>query len=76
MVKLVRERIGPVAAFKNAIVVASLPKTRSGKVLRATMRSIADGNEYKMPATIENPAVLVDVAALINDHIKANSVVA
>jgi len=73
VVKLVRERIGPVAAFKNAIVVAGLPKTRSGKVLRATMRSIADGNEYKMPATIENPAVLVDVATLINDHIKANS---
>ncbi len=53
-----RERIGPVAAFKTAIVVERLPKTRSGKILRGTMRRIADGEEYTMPATIDDPAIL------------------
>ena len=57
-VGLVRERIGPVAAFKTAAVVERLPKTRSGKILRGTMRRIADGEEYATPATIEDPAVL------------------
>ena len=60
-VSLVREHIGPVAAFKNAIVVDRLPKTRSGKILRGTMRKIADSEEYKMPATIEDPAVLDEI---------------
>jgi AMP-binding enzyme C-terminal domain len=50
---MVRQRIGPVAAFRTAVVVPALPKTRSGKVLRGTMQKIADGNEYKMPATID-----------------------
>jgi propionyl-CoA synthetase len=58
VVRLVRERIGPVAAFKTAIVVERLPKTRSGKILRGTMRRIADGEEYRMPATIDDPATL------------------
>ncbi|MEO1138700.1 MAG: propionate-CoA ligase PrpE [Pseudomonadota bacterium] len=60
-VKLVREKIGPVAAFKLALVVDRLPKTRSGKILRATMVKIADGEEFKMPATIDDPAVLEEI---------------
>lgn len=54
----VRERIGPVASFKVAAVVDLLPKTRSGKILRGTIKKIADGEEYKMPATIDNPVAL------------------
>jgi propionyl-CoA synthetase len=61
VVRLVRERIGPVAALKTAIVVERLPKTRSGKILRGTMRRIADGEEYRMPATIDDPAVLEEM---------------
>ncbi len=60
-VKLVREKIGPVAAFKTAAVVKRLPKTRSGKILRATMVKIADSEEYKMPATIDDPAILDEI---------------
>jgi propionyl-CoA synthetase len=59
---LVRERIGPVAAFRRAVVVARLPKTRSGKILRATMRDIADGRPYATPSTIEDPAALPEIA--------------
>jgi propionyl-CoA synthetase len=62
---MVRDRIGPVAAFKSAIVVERLPKTRSGKILRATMRSIADGEEWKMPATIDDPAILDEIASAL-----------
>jgi propionyl-CoA synthetase len=58
VVQLVRERIGPVASFKTAVVVERLPKTRSGKILRGTMRRIADGEEYATPATIDDPATL------------------
>jgi len=58
VVQLVRERIGPVASFKTAVVVDRLPKTRSGKILRGTMRRIADGVEYTTPATIDDPAAL------------------
>ncbi|UXU75195.1 MULTISPECIES: propionyl-CoA synthetase [unclassified Paracoccus (in: a-proteobacteria)] len=61
VVAMVRDRIGPVAAFRQACVVDRLPKTRSGKILRATMARIADGDEFKMPATIEDPAVLDDI---------------
>ncbi len=61
-VKLVRDRIGPVASFKTAVVVQRLPKTRSGKILRGTMRRIADGEDYKMPATIDDPAILGEIA--------------
>jgi propionyl-CoA synthetase len=60
-VKLVREKIGPVAAFKLALVVDRLPKTRSGKILRGTMVSIADGKDYKMPATIDDPVILEEI---------------
>lgn len=61
-VKLVRDKIGPVAAFKLAVVVDRLPKTRSGKILRGTMVKIADGEEFKMPATIDDPAILDEIA--------------
>jgi propionyl-CoA synthetase len=61
LVAMMRERIGPVAAFKTAIVVDRLPKTRSGKTLRGTMRKIADGEEWKMPATIDDPTILIEI---------------
>ena len=68
--KWVRNKIGPVAAFKTAIVIQRLPKTRSGKVLRGTMRKIADKEEYKMPATIDDPAILDEIKQdLINNKI-------
>jgi propionyl-CoA synthetase len=60
-VALVRDKIGPVASFKAALVVERLPKTRSGKILRGTMRAIADGEEYRMPATIDDPAILGEI---------------
>jgi propionyl-CoA synthetase len=65
VVRLVRERIGPVASFKTAIVVQRLPKTRSGKILRGTMRRIADRQEWKMPATIDDPAILDEIAVAL-----------
>jgi len=61
IVKLVRDRIGPVASFKQATVVERLPKTRSGKILRGTMRKIADREEYSLPATIDDPAILGEI---------------
>jgi len=61
-VALVREKIGPVASFKAALVVERLPKTRSGKILRGTMRAIADGEDYRVPATIDDPAILGEIA--------------
>jgi propionyl-CoA synthetase len=61
-IQLVREKIGPVAAFKLATVVKRLPKTRSGKILRGTMKKIADNTEWKMPATIEDPVILDEIA--------------
>ncbi|MEL7255657.1 MAG: propionyl-CoA synthetase [Pseudomonadota bacterium] len=60
-VKLVRDRIGPVAAFKLALVVDRLPKTRSGKILRATMVKLADGEAFKLPATIDDPVILDEI---------------
>jgi propionyl-CoA synthetase len=62
LIQLVREKIGPVAAFKQVAVVNRLPKTRSGKILRGTMKKIADGNEYKMPATIDDPVILDEIS--------------
>jgi len=61
VVAMVREKIGPVAAFKQAVVVQRLPKTRSGKILRGTMQKIADNADYKMPATIDDPAILTEI---------------
>jgi propionyl-CoA synthetase len=66
-VALVREQIGPVAAFKLAVVVDRLPKTRSGKILRRTMQSIANGQEFKTPATIDDPAILGEIATALAD---------
>jgi propionyl-CoA synthetase len=62
VVQRVRDEIGPVAAFKTAAVVERLPKTRSGKILRGTMRRIADGADYSVPATIDDPAILDEIA--------------
>jgi len=65
LVRLVRERIGPVAAFRTAIVVQRLPKTRSGKILRGTVKKIADGVEYRVPPTIDDPTSLDEIAAAL-----------
>jgi propionyl-CoA synthetase len=65
LVALVREKIGPVAAFRIAITVGRLPKTRSGKILRGTMKRIADGEPWSMPATIDDPAVLEEIGAAL-----------
>jgi propionyl-CoA synthetase len=64
-IELVRERVGPVASFKTALIVAGLPKTRSGKILRGTMRRIADGEDYPMPATIDDPGILGEIDAAL-----------
>src|SRR5437899_63093 len=66
LVDLVRERIGPVAFFKQAAIVAKLPKTRSGKILRGTIRKIADGIEYTTPPTIEDPVTLQDMGRVLS----------
>jgi propionyl-CoA synthetase len=65
LVERVRESIGPVASFKTAAVVKRLPKTRSGKILRGTMKKIADGEPWNMPATIEDPKALDDISAAL-----------
>jgi propionyl-CoA synthetase len=68
VITLVRDRIGPVAAFKMALVVARLPKTRSGKILRGTMKKIADQDSWAMPATIEDPAALDEISAALQER--------
>jgi propionyl-CoA synthetase len=68
VVGMVRERIGPVAAFKLAIVVNRLPKTRSGKILRGTMKKIADSEPWKMPATIDDPTILDEIGAALKER--------
>ena len=68
LIKLVREKIGPVAAFKIAVTVDRLPKTRSGKILRGTMRAIADHEDYKMPATIDDPTILSEIEDALREH--------
>ena len=65
LIQRVREEIGPVAAFKLVAAVARLPKTRSGKILRGTMKSIADGRQHKVPATIDDPAILTEIEAAL-----------
>jgi propionyl-CoA synthetase len=65
LIALVRERVGPVASFKTVAIVDALPKTRSGKTLRATIRKMADGEEYSVPPTIEDATVLDDYAELL-----------
>lgn len=61
LVLRIREKIGPIASFKVAVVVKRLPKTRSGKILRGTVKKIADGTEYRVPATIDDPAILDEI---------------
>ncbi len=67
IVALVRDRIGPVAAFRLAVAVKRLPKTRSGKILRGTMQKIADREDWKMPATIDDPAILDEIEATLKE---------
>jgi len=67
-VALIRDKIGPVAAFKIAITVGRLPKTRSGKILRGTMKKIADGEPWTMPATIEDPKVLEEIGGAYKER--------
>jgi propionyl-CoA synthetase len=66
-IRMIRDRIGPVAAFKTALVVKRLPKTRSGKILRGTIQKIADNKEYKVPATIDDPTTLDEMEAALKD---------
>jgi propionyl-CoA synthetase len=61
LVRLMREKIGPIASFKEVLIVKRLPKTRSGKILRGTIKKIADGVPYQVPATIEDPEVLSEI---------------
>ncbi|NIX77936.1 propionyl-CoA synthetase [Microvirga terricola] len=68
LVALVREKIGPVAAFRLAVTVARLPKTRSGKILRGTMKKIADGDEWSMPATIDDPVILEEIGDVLRNR--------
>jgi propionyl-CoA synthetase len=68
LVGLVRDKIGPVAAFKLALTVGRLPKTRSGKILRGTMKKIADGDTWTMPATIDDPMVLDEIAEALKQR--------
>ena len=76
LVALVRDRIGPVAAFRDARVVQRLPKTRSGKILRATIRKIADGESYTVPPTIEDPVVLEEIGRVLEqDAVGPNSAI-
>ena len=65
IVALVRDKIGPVAAFKLAMIVPRLPKTRSGKILRGTMKKIADGESWTMPATIDDPVILDEIGSAL-----------
>ena len=67
LVKMVRESIGPIACFKEATQVARLPKTRSGKILRGTMRSIANNKDYNMPSTIDDPAILDEITETLRE---------
>jgi propionyl-CoA synthetase len=68
IVALVRDKVGPVASFKLAITVARLPKTRSGKILRGTIKKIADREPWTMPATIDDPAILDEIGAALKQH--------
>ncbi len=67
LIQMVRNTVGPVASFKRAVIAERLPKTRSGKILRKAMRYIADGKEFAMPSTIENPIVLDEISALMKE---------
>jgi len=66
VIKLVREEIGPVASFRTAVVVDRLPKTRSGKILRGTIKLIAEGEPFDVPATIDDPVILDEIANVLS----------
>ncbi len=72
LVTMIRERIGAVASFKQAAVVTRLPKTRSGKILRSTMRAIADGEEYSVPSTIDDPVILDEIAVVTTETLRVS----
>jgi propionyl-CoA synthetase len=78
IVALVRDRSGPVAAFKTAVIVKRLPKTRSGKILRGTMQRIADSQSFKQPATIDDPVILDEITESLQGigYAKAGKLVA
>jgi len=67
LILLVRQKIGPIASFKAAAVVKRLPKTRSGKILRGTIKKIADGVPYQVPATIDDPLILDEIAVTLHE---------
>ena len=67
LIRMVREKIGAIACFRESNMVARLPKTRSGKILRGTMRSIAAGKEYRMPSTIDDPTILDEITETLNE---------
>ena len=68
LVAMVREQVGALACFRRAVVVQRLPKTRSGKILRNILRSIADGKEYQVPSTIDDPASLPEIEAIMAEN--------
>ena len=70
LVVLIREKIGPVASMKNALVVNRLPKTRSGKILRKLIRTMLDGKEYQMPSTIDDESVVEELQLKMNEYKK------
>jgi propionyl-CoA synthetase len=65
LTKLIRDEIGPIACYKETAIVGRLPKTRSGKILRGSMRKIADGEEFKIPSTIDDPAILSEIESAL-----------
>jgi propionyl-CoA synthetase len=67
LVQMVRDKIGPIACYKTTAVVPRLPKTRSGKILRGTMRAIANGKDYRMPSTIDDPGILEEITETFNN---------
>jgi propionyl-CoA synthetase len=68
IIKLVRQQIGAVASLRNVVIVERLPKTRSGKILRKLMRSIADGDDYQIPSTIDDDAIVEEIALVLEKH--------
>jgi len=67
LILLVRQKIGPIASFKAAAVVKRLPKTRSGKILRGTIKKIADGVSFQVPATIDDPLILDEIIITLRE---------
>ncbi|MFT4668107.1 MAG: propionyl-CoA synthetase, partial [Gammaproteobacteria bacterium] len=68
VIKLVRQQIGAVASLRNVVIVERLPKTRSGKTLRKLMRSIADGDDYQIPSTIDDEAIVEEIAFVLDKY--------